>query len=99
MTFYPKVTLEPSTDFNAPVFVTFSEVELSTASSIHEAISYTRGERNFTCTIYYGQKPGMEAASHIMVNMNLDRILRRLRRSTEQRQLWVDVICINQPDY
>ncbi|KAJ4301129.1 hypothetical protein N0V90_003219 [Kalmusia sp. IMI 367209] len=56
-----------------------------------EALSYAWGDASQTRHICLGRK-------RVEVGINLQSALRRLRRTNEDRALWVDAICINQRD-
>ncbi|KAH8763885.1 heterokaryon incompatibility protein-domain-containing protein [Hyaloscypha finlandica] len=57
----------------------------------YEALSYFWGERPGTITELSTGKP-------IHITANCEAALRRLRYENDTRLLWVDAICINQPD-
>ncbi|KAL6703539.1 hypothetical protein ACN47E_009564 [Coniothyrium glycines] len=57
----------------------------------YEALSYTWGPVEPKSNIYFD-------GAILEVSPNLDLALRRLRRSSKTRVLWVDAICINQQD-
>lgn len=55
------------------------------------AISYARGDLNFTHEIWLGDQ-------RLLISANLDSALRHLRRQDVPILLWVDAVCINQED-
>ena len=61
-------------------------------SDDYEAVSYVWGDPKLVTPIFCSGK------SKIMVSHNCGQALRRLRRKTRPRLLWVDSICINQND-
>jgi hypothetical protein len=60
--------------------------------SQYEALSYTWGSAEDPVAIYVGAS----GAQIISVTQNLASALRYLRHETEDRQLWVDAVCIDQ---
>ena len=58
----------------------------------HEALSYTWGSQQESRTITLNGRPGFP------VTRNLYNALRRLRKKSTSRRLWIDAICINQRD-
>ena len=57
----------------------------------YEAVSYTWGIPDFTYDL--------ECSGHnLHITANVNDLLRRLRKSTDSRFLWIDSICINQND-
>jgi len=57
----------------------------------YEALSYAWGDPNDCRRIFLDGRVGR-------VTANLEAALRRLRHPTQDRQLWVDALCINQAD-
>jgi hypothetical protein len=86
------ISLKPSPHFAAPLEVTLHEVCLNESPLDYEALSYVwgapTGDRALICD-------GNKALS---VTSNCESALRYLRRTHEERRLWVDAICIDQSD-
>lgn len=84
------VVLEPAEDQSSPIscrvrHATFRE------KPKYEALSYTWGDDLHDHTIFIDGKM-------FMVGPNLLGALKHLRKSDEERVLWIDAICINQSD-
>ncbi|KAJ4196347.1 hypothetical protein NW767_009468 [Fusarium falciforme] len=67
------------------------EVHSISGGSKYEALSYTWGDAN-------DLRPVLVNGIHINVTANLRVALQYLRRPSEPRVLWIDVVCINQND-
>lgn len=65
--------------------------DLQEPSEEYVAISYARGEPDFSHQIWLGDEP-------FPIDANLDSALRHLRRRDSLVRLWVDAVCINQAD-
>jgi hypothetical protein len=63
-----------------------------------EAVSYTWGFVNPASSINVDIVQSQAPDATTTIGSNLLELLRRLRKSTESRTLWVDAICINQTD-
>jgi hypothetical protein len=77
-------------DWEANVTLTIAQTCLKAAPP-YEAISYTWGDGNDLQRIICGSDD-----QGILVTKNCESVLRRLRRSNEDRLVWVDAICIDQ---
>jgi hypothetical protein len=58
----------------------------------YEAVSYAWGVPEFTRTII------CDDSSHIKITSNVDVMLRRLRKKSRTRNLWIDALSLNQSD-
>jgi hypothetical protein len=61
----------------------------------YEAASYALGHQDFTLTLNF---VGAVPSEVISVRRNMDVTLRYIRPTSQQRHLWIDVLCINQYD-
>ncbi|KAH8707140.1 heterokaryon incompatibility, partial [Phaeosphaeriaceae sp. PMI808] len=59
---------------------------------VYEAMSYTWGIPNFTHHIT------CDGTTELSITLNVDIMLRHLRKTSKPRYLWVDAICLNQSD-
>jgi heterokaryon incompatibility protein (HET) len=84
------IHLLPSDNEDDPLKCDLEEVDLK-GHQMYEAISYVWGDETNPSSVSCEK-------SHISITRNLDAALRRFRRPTEERTLWVDSICINQKD-
>ncbi|KAM3424160.1 hypothetical protein BST61_g11297 [Cercospora zeina] len=76
--------------WTVPLNCTLQVVALKECPS-YQALSYTWGDETPMKTMLLNSEP-------CEIRTNLWSALRRLRRSSERRTLWVDAICINQAD-
>ncbi|KAI8623272.1 heterokaryon incompatibility protein-domain-containing protein [Xylariaceae sp. FL1651] len=82
------LTLAASKDFTDPIRVSLSVASLSDKPE-YEALSYCWGDPSDKVLIFSDDRP-------FPVTLNLESALRHLRRSHDERVLWVDAISINQ---
>lgn len=83
--------LLPSASFDAPLECWLVHRPLYGESPGYEALSYVWGEPKFTSEITLNNE-------QYFITPNLELAMRYLRRSSEERILWVDALCINQND-
>ena len=82
-----------------PVVCTVEHLPLASRERwSYEALSYTWGDSTSTELIYCRYDDTADARTVLRVTRNCANALRRLRRPSESRCLWVDAICINQAD-
>lgn len=85
------ILLQPALQYDAQLHVTFlHSQELNDDALRYEAISYTWGEPVFNSALLIGDD------RQLMITSNLSDALKRVRRPTKSRALWVDALCINQ---
>ncbi|XPS72106.1 hypothetical protein M3J07_004264 [Ascochyta lentis] len=82
--------LHPSRNFDAPIY-TILHTAKSSDSPAYRALSYVWGDPRITSTISVN-------GADFEVTTNLASALRHLRKERAVTVLWVDAICINQPD-
>ncbi|KAJ8110198.1 hypothetical protein ONZ43_g5933 [Nemania bipapillata] len=85
------IVLEPSSDTSAPLACRIEELNVESDEGF-QALSYTWGEPTFT------EKLIVDQVSFLRITPNLRDALRRFRKSSGPRRLWVDAVCINQSD-
>lgn len=84
--------LLPDLRFKAPIRCSLHEINLSNdekSRSSYEALSYVWGSPTFDRPIQCDGKT-------LLITVNLEAGLRRLRKGRASRLVWVDAICINQ---
>ncbi|KAI4941900.1 hypothetical protein J4E91_010450 [Alternaria rosae] len=86
------IILHPSPNESDPIACTILRERLSDESVKYEAVSYTWGDNTET------NKINLNGDTEQIVGKNCHAALRRLRRSDEDRSIWIDAICINQND-
>ncbi|KAL7954960.1 heterokaryon incompatibility domain-containing protein [Trichoderma compactum] len=82
------LTLTPSQDPSEPIHISLSVVKLNDDPSF-EALSYCWGDATDKLLVFCDGVP-------FPVTKNLESALRHLRKTEDERSLWVDAICINQ---
>jgi hypothetical protein len=86
--------LLPSRDVDAPIKATLYHVNLEDvscrSSRSYETLSYTWGKMTEHRTVTIDKVPG------VLVTDNLFYALRRLRKRSRVRRIWIDALCINQ---
>jgi hypothetical protein len=84
--------LQPHLDHTSPLHGSLITYSLKEVSDSYEAISYAWGPDKpyFPCTILIGDD------TYLKITENLAGALRALRRTTSERLLWADAICIDQ---
>ncbi|KAF2108148.1 HET-domain-containing protein [Lophiotrema nucula] len=83
--------LQPSADVATPLRCHLEEVSLETELS-YEALSWTWGDPAPTDDLI------VDDLYNIKISANLRDALLQLRLHTRPRRMWVDAVCINQPD-
>jgi hypothetical protein len=84
--------LLPATDSRSALRGLLDHIELDrVAPRPYEALSYVWGSSGSSDEIFIQER-------RLRTGVNLGRALRRLRRTREPRNLWIDAICINQED-
>ena len=86
------IILHPSPNESDPIACTILRERLSDESIEYEAVSYTWGDNTQTNKIH------LNGDTEQIIGRNCHAALRRLRRSDEDRTIWIDAICINQND-
>jgi hypothetical protein len=84
--------LAPAERLDAPILCELTETSVDGAPPArlaYEALSYAWGSEDRNCAISCDKKT-------LFITANCEAALRRLRRKSESRTLWVDSICINQ---
>ena len=98
--YYDNVKIDPSTEIRLLHLLPGEDGDTIschlTSATVHlaefDALSYTWGERSD------GHAINLNGISGFSVTDNLFAALRRLRRTTTTRTLWVDAVCIDQAD-
>lgn len=92
------LNLQPASTYSDEVYVRLEIIRFPSAVgeyeqylTPYEAVSYTWGEANFSHHLHC-------EGQIIAVTANVDLLLRRLRKPSGPRILWVDSVCINQQD-
>jgi Heterokaryon incompatibility protein (HET) len=83
------LTLEPASDFNAPLRCRLTDVNLNREEISYEALSYVWGSATGTNSL---SCEGQE----LLITPNCESALRHLRFKSRDRNLWVDAVCIDQ---
>jgi len=84
------VVIHPSTDSNGPIRCSLRAVCLDSDPQ-YEALSYRWGDAKITADI-------MVENTVLAVTTNLAAALQQLRQKDNDREMWIDAICINQVD-
>lgn len=84
------LVLEPASNNDAPLHISFLSASLPDLRGSYEAVSYTCGEPTLAFPHRHGD------GSQVPVTANLELALRRLRHRLDKRWLWADALCIDQ---
>jgi hypothetical protein len=84
------LALDPASAFEAPLVGSLLHAPLADSGNF-ECLSYTWGEIGLAGTL-------LLSGHEFCIYESVDAALRRLRRDSEVRVLWLDAICINQED-
>lgn len=84
------LALDPASAFEAPLVASLSHALLADSGEF-ECLSYTWGEIGVAGSL-------LLSGHEFSIYESVDAALRRLRRDSEVRVLWIDAICINQED-